>query len=89
MPRNRRIADTIRVDDDHDDVPIVQFRNARYRRWGSTSAPQHILIVCSFEAKILFNRGATYLLVSLYFFMRLDKQPTLLRSLISVSTPLD
>jgi len=34
--------------------------------------------------------GATLLLLSLhFFFMRLDKQPTLLKSSISVSTPLD
>ena len=67
MSRNRRIAGTIRVNDNKDDVLIVKFRNARYRRWGSTFAPQHILIVCSFKAKILFNIGATHLLVSLYF----------------------
>jgi hypothetical protein len=88
MPRNRHKIDTIRVNDNKD-VHIVKFRNARYRRRGSTSAPQHILIVSSFKAKILFNTSATHSFMSLYFAMRLDKQPTLLRSPISISTPLD
>ena len=89
MPRNKRIADTIRLEDDQDDVPIMQFRNARYRSRGNTSTPKHILIVCSFEAKILFDTSATHSFVSPYFAIRLDKQPTLLKSSISVSTSLD
>jgi len=89
MSRNKRIADTIRLEDDQDDVPIVQFRNARYRSRGNTSTPKHILIVFSFKAKILFDTGATHSFVSLYFAIRFDKQPTLLKSSISVSTPLD
>jgi hypothetical protein len=47
-----------------------------------------ILHVCFFEAKVLFDTGATHSFVSPYFSMRLDKQPTLLKSPISVSTPL-
>ena len=41
MPRNRRVADNIRVGDDQDDVPIVQLRNTRQRR-GGVPAPQYV-----------------------------------------------
>lgn len=55
----------------------------------SNTVVSGILPVCSFEAKVLFDTGATHSFVSPYFAMRLDKQPTLLKSPISVSTPLD
>ena len=37
----------------------------------------------------MFDTGATHSFMSLYFAMRLDRQPTLLKSSISVSTPVD
>jgi hypothetical protein len=55
----------------------------------SNTVVSGILPVCSFKAKVLFDTGATHSFVSPYFAMRLDKQPTLLKSPISVSTPLD
>ena len=42
MPRSRRIADTIRVDDDKDNVPIVRLRTARQRRRRGAPVPQHV-----------------------------------------------
>jgi len=55
----------------------------------SNTVVSGILPICSFEAKVLFDTGATHSFVSPYFAMRLDKQPTLLKSPISVCTPLD
>ena len=42
MPRNRRIADTVRVEDDQDDVPIVRLRTTRQRRRRGAPVPQHV-----------------------------------------------
>jgi len=42
MSRNRRIADTIRVNDDQDNVPIVRLRTARQRRRRGAPMPQHV-----------------------------------------------
>jgi hypothetical protein len=42
MSRNRRIIDTIRVDDDQDNVPIVRLRTARQRRRRGAPVPQHV-----------------------------------------------
>jgi len=69
----------------------MQFRNARYRRLGSTSTPQHILVVCFFFFKQKYYLIWVQLiyLCPYIFAMRLDKQPTLLRSPISIFTPLD
>jgi len=39
----------------------------------SNTVVSDILPVCSFEAKVLFDTGATHSFVSLYFSMRLDK----------------
>ena len=42
MPRNRRTTDTLRVDDDQDDIPIMQLRTARQRRRHGAPVPQHV-----------------------------------------------
>ena len=42
MPRNRRIADTIRVDDDQGNVPIVWLRTTRQRRRRGAPVPQQV-----------------------------------------------
>ncbi|XP_034888597.1 uncharacterized protein [Populus alba] len=42
MPRNRRTTDTLRVDDDQDDVPIMQLITARQRRRRGPPVPQHV-----------------------------------------------
>ena len=39
---NRRRTDTLRVDDDHDDVPIMQLITARQRRRRGAPVPQHV-----------------------------------------------
>ncbi|XP_034895577.1 uncharacterized protein [Populus alba] len=42
MSRNRRTTDTLRVDDDQDDVPIMQLITARQRRRRGATVPQHV-----------------------------------------------
>jgi len=42
MPKNKRIADTIRLEDDQDDVPIMRLRTARQRRRRGAPVPQHV-----------------------------------------------
>jgi len=42
MSRNRRIAETVIVEDDQDDVPIVRLRTARQRRRRGAPVPQHV-----------------------------------------------
>ena len=39
---NRRRTDTLRVDDDQDDVPIMQLITARQRRRRGAPVPQHV-----------------------------------------------
>jgi len=42
MSRNRRIVDTIRLEDDQDDVPIMRLRTERQRRRCGAPVPQHV-----------------------------------------------
>jgi len=45
------------------------------------------LLICSFEARVLFDTGATHSFVSSYFALRFTKQPILLESPLCVAIP--
>ena len=47
------------------------------------------LLICSFEARVLFDTGATHSFVSSYFALRFTKQPILLESPLCVAIPSD
>ena len=44
------------------------------------------LLICSFEARVLFDTGATHSSVSLYFALRFTEKPILLESPLCVAT---